>query len=105
MNKLFIHLFANYIERYQDSNGALREIDAILKTDEDVLYANLRDAIQQAHRIRICKENGIGLSYDSMGSHIDNKNIPKDVLEQLLEIQVEIPQLKKFINAELIKRK
>lgn len=101
MEKLFIHLFTKYMETYQDTAGSLRAIEDILNTEDDVLLADLRDAIQQAHRIRVCRDNNIDLSYDSLGSHIDNKNLSKDVLKQLIKPQIEIPQLKKFINKQI----
>ena len=104
MKNLFIHLFTKGIEYYRHTSGTLKEIDTILNTPEDVMLLNLKDAIDQAHRIRVLRENKIGLSHDDIGSSINIPNEKESVLKTLLEPQVEIEQLRKFINEQYKKR-
>ena len=102
-DKLLIATFTNLIERYQDTKGALKEIYTILDTPEDVLYKNLQDAYQQSHRIRVLRQNNIGLSHDDIGSGIITPKEKESLVEELLEPQVSIEQLKKFIEYQLKK--
>lgn len=103
MEKLFIHLFTNYLERYQDSEGAFKKIGEILETPEEVLYEKLKAAFEQAHRIRIFKKYDISLKLDSIGSKIDTSELPDDVINELMELVIDPKLLKKHMT-EVIKK-
>ena len=101
MKNLFIHLFTKGIEHYGDSEIVLKEIFAILDSPEEVLLKNLQDAFQQAHRKRLLRENGVGLSHDDIQTALDHDSLPESLLKELLKNQVTIEQLSKFIKNQI----
>lgn len=97
MEKLFIHLMTRGIEYYEDTQGTLREIHRILDTPEDVLYQELQQAYQQAHRKMILRKHGVPMD---IGEEITTD--PK-ILDELLKTQVTIERLKKLVKSQIAK--
>lgn len=56
--KLFLYAFATGMERFRDSQGALKYIDDILTTPEEILYQEVLESIQQAHRVNSINKDG-----------------------------------------------
>ena len=93
--KLFIHLFTKGIEHYRDSSGTLKAIDDILKKDEEILYDELKEAFNQANRVRLMHQYGVPMD---MGEPIENKNLPPNLYERLVKDVADIEKLKKMIK-------
>ena len=105
MDKLFIHLFTEYLERYRDTSGALRAVDDILNTTEPVLLKNLQDAYNQSHLVRHLMQNGIGLMHFDIGSGIDMSELDESALEGFKTPDIKIETLRRFINEQIETRK
>ena len=79
--KLFLYAFATGMERFRDSKGALKYIDDILNTPEEILWQEVLESIQQANRI------------DSINKHGTTKELLNDVIT--------LDDLKKAINKQI----
>jgi hypothetical protein len=99
--KLFLYAFATGIEKLGDSKQALKRIDDILNTPEDVLWYELEQAIQQQHRIKIFEHYGIDME---ICSEIDMMGLPHTILEELLDKAIDPRKLKQIINKEIEQR-
>lgn len=102
--KLYLHLFTEYMERYCDSNAALKEVGFILDTPDELMWKKLREAIEQANRIRIFKENNISLTVDSIKSKLDMSDLPEDIIEQLMGNVIDLELLKSSMTTVIKKQ-
>lgn len=99
--KLFTYALSTGIEKLGDSKGALRYIDDILNTPDDVLMKELEEAIQQQHRLKIFEHYDIDME---IGSEIDMTDLPSTILDELLSRAIDPRKLEQFIEHETNKR-
>lgn len=99
--KLFLYAFATGMEQLGDSHGALRRIDEILKTPDEILWMELKESIEQAKRIKILKANGVDLSPDSIKSDMNIPEIPETLLDELLTDSVSMIDLKAAVQKQI----
>ena len=59
--KLFVYALTTGMEKLGDSVGALKYIDDILETNDDILWIELKRAINQAKRVNGDKEVDIDI--------------------------------------------
>ena len=100
-DKLFLYAFSTGIERLGDTKEALKRIDDILNTPEDVLWLGLEDAYQQQHRLKIFSHYDIDTE---IGSDIDMNGLPDTILDELFEKSINPRVLKQFVTKEIQKR-
>lgn len=99
--KLFLYAFATGMERLRDSRGALRYIDDILSTEEEILWQELLESIQQANRINILGKYNIDMT---LGQEIDVDKLPDGVLNELMDNVITLEDLKRTIEPKINKR-
>lgn len=102
--KLFLYAFATGMELFNDSQGALRRIDEILKTDEEVLWKNLKDSIEQSKRINILKDAGVDLRADQIGSDMNIPNSDEVLAKLLKSASIDEFELKAAVQKLINKR-
>ena len=105
IDKLFIHLFTKGIEHYRSSDLVIREIDNILKKDENLLLTELQEAFNQANRLNLMDKYAIPYEYENIGKSIEQKDLPKDLAERMLKPSVSLSTLKNTMNKYLTDRR